>query len=185
MTTLDLLKDRNRAFSSGFAGGDLPPLPRLGTLILACIDARVDPAYVLGLELGDAVVFRNNGGRVTQAFLDEVAALAALVARRTGEAEAGFDIVLMQHTKCGAQAFADPEFRADLKERIGVDVSGCAIRDQQDDLLADIAQLRDATNLPGAITVAALLYDVDEGKVREVAPTRTLKDLRAGKARDR
>ncbi|MEP3275616.1 MAG: carbonic anhydrase [Stappiaceae bacterium] len=178
MSSIEILKTRNRAFAESFSHRDMPALPKLGTLILTCIDARVDPAHVLGLELGDAVVFRNNGGRVTQAFIDEVSALAALVARMTGVEEAGFDIVLMEHTKCGAQAFADPEFRAQLKERIDVDVSGSAIANQEDTLLADIVRLRDAPHLPGTVTVAAMLYDVESGSVREVAQARALAELR-------
>ena len=74
MTATSLLLDRNRTFSRTFDQADQSALPKLGTLILTCIDARVDPAHVLGLNLGEAVVFRNNGGRVTRAFIDEVAA---------------------------------------------------------------------------------------------------------------
>ena len=178
MSPLDILKDRNRAFVENFTDGDIPPLPKLGTMILTCIDARVDPAHILGLELGDAVVFRNNGGRVTPAFLDEVTALAALVAKVTGQPEASFSIVIMQHTKCGAQAFADPEFQALLKERTGVDMSNNAVGDHTEDMSADIARLRDASNLPDSLAVAAMLYGVELGTVREVAPMRSLGDLR-------
>ncbi len=178
MSNLELLKNRNLAFAETFSQGDMAALPKLGTMILTCIDARVDPAHVLGLELGDAVVFRNNGGRVTQAFQDEVTALAALVSKLTGNADPSFTIVLMQHTKCGAQAFADPEFQALLRDRIQVDVSGNAVTDQKKDLLADIARLRDAPHLPGSITVAATLYDVETGTIQEVAPAKTLSDLR-------
>ena len=182
MSNLELLKDRNRAFAETFAHGDMAALPKLGTMILTCIDARVDPAHVLGLELGDAVVFRNNGGRVTQAFQDELTALAALVSKLTGEEEASFAIVLMQHTKCGAQAFADPEFQALLRERIKVDVSTNAVSNQSEDLLNDIARLRDAPHLPGSITVAAMLYDVETGSLREVAAAKTLSELRIRRA---
>lgn len=179
MSNIEILKSRNDAFAENFTQGDMPALPKMGTLILTCIDARVDPAHVLGLELGDAVVFRNNGGRVTRAFIDEVSALAALVAKMTGAEEADFEIILMEHTKCGAQAFADPEFRAQLMERINIDVSANAITNQEDDLLADVERLRDAPHLPGSITVAAMLYDVEQGLIREVAPARALSELRS------
>lgn len=179
MSNLDILKDRNRVFAETFAHGEMPPLPRLGTLILTCIDARVDPAHVLGLELGEAVVFRNNGGRVTPGFLDEVTALSALVTRLSGAPEASFEIVLVEHTKCGAQAFADPDFRAQLQARTGVDVSASIVTDPETNLLEDVARLRDAPHLSGGITVAAMLYDVEQGVVREVAPSRKLSDLRS------
>ena len=178
MSTLDMLMARNSNFAKNFAHGEMPALPKLGTLILTCIDARVDPAHVLGLELGDAVVFRNNGGRVTQAFIEELSALAVLVARMTEADEASFNVILMEHTKCGAQAFADPSFRDQLREQINVDVSASAITNQRDDLVTDLGRLRDARHLPGSISVAAMLYDVESGSVQEVAPARSLDELR-------
>ncbi len=53
------LLDRNRSFAEQFAAGDLTIRPRMSTIILTCIDARVDPAHLFGLGLGDAVVIRN------------------------------------------------------------------------------------------------------------------------------
>ena len=178
MSILKELTARNRSFSSSFDAGELPALPKLGTMILTCIDARVDPAHVLGLQLGEAVVFRNNGGRVTQAFTDEVAALAILVAQRTGVDEAAFSIVLMQHTQCGANGFANPALRDLIETRIGVDVSSSAITDPAQDLIEDIGRLRDAPHLPGGLKVSALLYEVETGRVREIAPEKTLAELR-------
>ena len=77
-------------------------------------DLRVVPAYVLGLNLGDAVVIRNNGGRVTQTVIDEIATIAFMVARSGQVAQASFNLVLMQHTQCGGACFADPEFQKAL-----------------------------------------------------------------------
>lgn len=96
------LIDRNKGFADSFAAAELPELPKLRAIVLACIDARVDLAHVLGIELGDAVVARNNGARVARAFIDETATIAVMVARMTGVEQASFDIVLMQHTQCGA-----------------------------------------------------------------------------------
>lgn len=178
MTTTSLFLDRNRAFAAQFEQGEMPALPKLGTLFLTCIDARVDPAHVLGLELGEAVVFRNNGGRVTPGFLEELSVLSLMVARMTGAHEASFAIVLMQHTKCGAQSFADPELRALIQDRANVDVSGSAITNHENDLRTDMERLRDAPNLPGGLRVTAMLYDVESGAVRQIAPERSLAELR-------
>lgn len=178
MSSLPTLIDRNRGFADGFTAGELPVLPKLRTVVLACIDARVDPAHVLGLVLGDAVVARNNGGRVTRAFIDEMATIAVMVARMTGVGEASFDIVVMQHTQCGAERLADPAFQATLKDKLGVDVSESAITDQRADLLIDLDRLRDAPQLPGTLTVSALLYDVRSGRVEEISAPKTLAELR-------
>ncbi len=179
MSNIDVLMTRNQEFAAGFAQGDLVPLPKMGMIIVACIDARVDPTTVFGLELGDAVIMRNNGGRITSAIIDEITALSLLVGRVTSQDAPIFHIMLMQHTKCGAQQFAVPEFQAQIKERTGVDVSASAITDSESDLMVDIARLRDAPNLHGGLTVSAMLYDIETGQVREIAPTQSLSELRS------
>lgn len=178
MTDTNVLFERNRAFSDGFDKADLPILPKLDTLIVACIDARVDPALVLGLELGDAVVVRNNGGRVTRAVIEEIAVLAAMVGKMTQSTPA-FNIVLMQHTQCGAQNFSNPEFQDIVRDKLGIDVTPSAITDQATDLRTDVGRLRDAGEIPGSLTVSAVLYDVKTGRVREIVAPRHLDDLRA------
>ncbi len=182
MSNVDVLKTRNQDFAASFAQGDLVPLPKLGMIIVACIDARVDPTTVFGLELGDAVVLRNNGGRITPAIIDEITALSLLVGRVTGQDAPVFHIMLMQHTKCGAQQFAVPDFQAQIKERAGIDVSASAITDPKSDLMVDIARLRDAPNLHGGLTVSAMLYDIETGQAHEIATTQSLDELRANAA---
>ncbi|MEL6736095.1 MAG: carbonic anhydrase [Pseudomonadota bacterium] len=179
MSKTDVLKSRNEVFAASFSEGDLAPLPKLGIVILACIDARVNPTKVFGLELGDAVVMRNNGGRVTPAIIDEITALSFLVTRITGNEAPAFNIVLMQHTKCGAQQFAAPDFQAHLIDRTGVDVSLSAITDPENDLLVDVERLCAAQNLPNSLSVSAMLYDVDTGLVHEVMGPQSLANLRS------
>ncbi len=173
------LISRNRQFADTFDSPDMPILPALRTVLLTCADARVDPAHVLGLDLGDAVVIRNNGGRVTRAVIDEIATLAVLVQRVTEGRETGFNVVLMQHTNCGAQRLSDPDLQALLKERLGIDVSEYAITDPAKDLMADIVRLCDAAQIPDTISVSAMLYDVATGTAREIAPPRTLNEWRS------
>lgn len=179
MSNTEILKARNELFAASFSQGDLVPLPKLSMVIVACIDARVDPATVFGLELGDAVVMRNNGGRVTPAIIDEITALSLLVARVTGQDAPTFHITLMQHTKCGAEQFAHPEFQARIKERTGIDVSASAITDPESDLLVDVGRLCEARNLHGGLTVSAMLYDIATGRVREIMGSQSLADLRS------
>ncbi len=65
MSDLDTLYDRNEGFARTFDLGDLPILPRRPTIVLICVDSRVDPAHFFGLELGDTLVLRNSGGSPT------------------------------------------------------------------------------------------------------------------------
>jgi len=138
------------------------------TVIITSGDSRVDPAHVLGLELGDAVVIRNNGGRVTQAVVEELAAMSFMVAKMDGAEPGPFEVVIIQHTQCGAERFADPDFQKGLKEHVGVDVSSTAISDHEQSLREDVERLRSAPEVPGYIVVSAIIYDVQHGLVREV-----------------
>lgn len=168
MSSTTTLLNRNRRFASDFAAADLPVLPKLRTVVLACGDSRVDPAHVLGLELGDAVVIRNNGGRVTPEVVHEIAALAFVVARMDGGKPGPFELIIMQHTQCGAERFADPGIQRALKEHVGVDVSSVAIADHEQSLREDVERLRSAPEVPGYIVVSGFIYDVKHGRVREV-----------------
>jgi carbonic anhydrase len=168
MTSTTTLINRNRQFASDFAASDLPVIPKMRTVIITCGDSRVDPAHVLGLELGEAVVIRNNGGRVTQAVVEELAAMSFMVAKMDGAEPGPFEVIIIQHTQCGAERFADPDFQKVLKEHVGVDVSATAISDHEQSLREDIERLRNAPGVPGYIVVSALIYDVQNGRVREV-----------------
>ena len=90
--------------------------------------------------------------------------------------------MLMQHTKCGAQQFAAPDFQAHINQQTGVDVSPSAITDPESDLLVDVGRLCDAQNLHGGLTVSAMLYDVETGLAREIMGPRSLARLRSDRA---
>jgi len=168
--TITTLVNRNRQFAGDFTATDMPILPKLRTVLLTCIDARVDPAHIFGLELGDAVIMRNNGGRVTPAVVQEVSALAFMVSKMGGEGPPAFEFIIIQHTQCGAQRFADPDFHRELKEQCGVDMSLSAISDPELSLREDVERLRDAPEVPDYVVVSGLLYDVKTGQVREIVP---------------
>ncbi len=174
MSNTQTLIRRNHAFASDFAAADLPILPRMRLVVLTCADSRVDPAHILGLELGDAAVIRNTGGRVTPEVMSEIAALSFLVARMDGDQPGPFELVIIQHSQCGAERFADPGLQHVLKEKLGVDVAPLAITDHESSLRQDIELLRNASELPGHIVVSGLMYDVKDGQVREVIPPNAL-----------
>ncbi len=86
MTNLTALLDRNRSFAEQFDAGDLAIRPRMSTILLTCLDARVDPAHLFGLGLGDALVIRNAGGWITSAVLRDLAILGVLAGNMPGPA---------------------------------------------------------------------------------------------------
>jgi hypothetical protein len=83
MSNIAPLLDRNRAFASNPGARQnmprLPFIPNLNLYIVTCIDCRVDPAQILGVKLGEALVQRNIGGRITPAIIADIACAGYLV----------------------------------------------------------------------------------------------------------
>jgi carbonic anhydrase len=170
VSNAEVLMNRNKVFAETFDGADLPLLPKFRTVIVTCGDARVDPAKILDLELGDSVVMRNNGGRVTQQIINEVGALSLLVAKVDGGTPGPFELILIQHTHCGAERFADPNLQAMIKAKTGIDVSEQAITNQEENLQEDIEKLRSAPVIPDYVVASAHLYDIKTGLEKEIVP---------------
>src|SRR5437899_10692101 len=129
MDTDELLKT-TEAYAANFDKGDLPAPPARKVAILACMDARLDPARALGLEEGDAHVIRNAGGVVT----DDAIRSLAISQHQLGTEE----IVLIHHTGCGMLTFTDDDFKRSIEEETGIKPEWAA--EAFDDLEADVRQ---------------------------------------------
>jgi carbonic anhydrase len=127
--------------------------PALRLLVVTCLDPRVDPAHVLGLELGDAMVVRNLGGRVTPEVIDNVAFVGELAGSAVPDGPL-FEVAVIHHTECGAARLADDAFRHRYAERIGTDKSTlreAAVLDPAATVAADVDLLRSAArSRPGS-----------------------------------
>ena len=165
MSELPALLDANRSFVESFDKGDLEIPPSRGVVVLTCIDARIEPAQMLGLELGEANVLRNAGGRVT----DDVIRSATISSWLLGTRE----YVVIHHTDCGMTKFTDDVLHEKIREATGADVSGddyLSFSDVDQSVREDVARLRDVKTLPEGVTVTGLVYDVRTGELREVEP---------------
>ena len=166
MTVVDTLAERNDDFArSRFIPG-LPMLPRLRTLVVGCVDPRVDPAHVLGLETGDAAVIRNVGGRITPDVIAELALLGRLASSLVGSAAPVIDLIVMQHSDCGITRLQDPPDM--LAAYFHVDPTALAdkhIADPRAAVASDIAVLASVPQLAAAFRVTGVVYDVDTGRI--------------------
>jgi carbonic anhydrase len=153
--------DANRAHADGFRDGDLPKRPARRLFVLTCMDARIDPLRLLGLELGDAHVVRNAGGRVSDDALRSLVLSSALTG--TGE------VVVIHHTDCALGATTDEQVRRDLAAH-GIDAGNLwigAFDDLDASVREDVATLR--SSLASAdIAVSGYVYDVRTGSLRTV-----------------
>jgi carbonic anhydrase len=163
MTETDTLLSNNEAYAAAFDKGGLPGPPARKIAVLACMDARLDPARVLGLEEGDAHVIRNAGGVVTE---DALRSLAV------SQHELGTEeIVLLHHTKCGMQTFTDEDFAQKLEAETGSRPGWRAqtFTDLEEDVRDSIAAIRESPFIPRTGSVRGFVYDVDTGRLREVS----------------
>jgi len=172
--TIDELVRRNANFAAGGAFADVR-FPTNQTLrVIGCVDSRVDPGHILDLKLGEAVVMRNIGGRVTPAVLRSWALLAKLGQARPSGQPGGSPphMVVLHHTDCGIKTLADyPELLANYFEIPVEELDAKAVRDPHAAVRIDVNILK--RTLPAGLVVSGLVYDIDTGLVEVVAPPAT------------
>jgi carbonic anhydrase len=162
MTATEELLRNNEAYAEGFDKGDLALPPAKKVAVLACMDARLDPARVLGLEEGDAHVIRNAGGVVTD---DEIRSLA-ISQHLLGTEE----IILIHHTDCGMVTFTDEEFAQRLEQAADERPpwQARAFRDLEEDVRDTIRRIVESPFIPRKDSVRGFVYEVENGRLREV-----------------
>jgi carbonic anhydrase len=177
MTKMSPLLQRNQQFAATYTPGPLGP-PAAQVVIVTCLDHRVDPAITLGLQLGDAVVIRNTGGRVTQAVIDDIAYLAFLARQLfSGQvaAEGLFEVAIVHHTQCGTGFLADPGFRHRAAEATGLPeaaLEAAAVADPHATVKTDVELLLAASRLSPKVSVSGHVYDIATGAVTTVVDAR-------------
>ncbi|MFQ6030275.1 MAG: carbonic anhydrase [Dehalococcoidia bacterium] len=177
--SFNALMNANRSFVEQFKLGDLAIRPNMSTMILTCLDARVDPAHIFGLELGDAFVMRNAGGRVTSGVMGDIGILGVLGGSMSGPPRQP-ELVILRHTDCGMARLTNLEMQQQVAERLGIsapEVAAMAIIDPATSVHEDIALLCQTPGIPDRLIVSGFVYDVSNGTIEQiVAPA----PLRAG-----
>jgi carbonic anhydrase len=160
--TDELLANAER-YAASFDRGDLPLPPAKRIVVLACMDARLNPYGLLGLSEGDAHVIRNAGGVVTD---DEIRSLS-ISQRLLGTEE----IILIHHTDCGMLTFGDDEFRRQIQQETGIK-PGWAVEtfdDLEEDVRQSIARIENSPFIPKKDQIRGFIYDVETGRLNEVS----------------
>jgi carbonic anhydrase len=162
MPVTDELLQNNEAYAASFDKGDLPMPPGRKVAVLACMDARVSPFAILGLQEGDAHVVRNAGGVVT----DDAIRSLAISQRLLGTEE----IILIHHTDCGMLTFSDDEFKRSIQDDVGIKPGWAAeaFGDLDEDVRQSIARIEASPFIPHKEKIRGFVYDVTSGKLREV-----------------
>jgi carbonic anhydrase len=162
MSTTDALLQNAEQYAANFDKGTLPLPPARKIAILACMDARLNPYGLLGLQEGDAHVIRNAGGVVTE---DEIRSLS-ISQRLLGTEE----IILIHHTDCGMLTFTDDEFKRSIQDDTGIKPEWAAesFKDLDEDVRQSIARIKASPFIPNKDSVRGFVYEVETGKLREV-----------------
>src|SRR5205809_4016633 len=161
MSVTDELLKNNEASAQSFKGGlPLPPAKKL--FVLACMDARLHVSKILGLKEGDAHVFRNAGGVVTN---DAIRSLT-ISQRLLGTEE----VILIHHTDCGMLTFKDDEVKAAIATETGIRPPFAleAFPDVDADVQQSIARIKASPFVPKTDQVRGFVYEVETGRLREI-----------------
>ena len=162
MSATDELLKNAEAYAASFDKADLPTPPARKIAIVACMDARLAPFALLGLEEGDAHVIRNAGGVVTD---DEIRSLS-ISQRLLGTEE----ILLIHHTDCGMLTFTDEDFKQQVQADVGIKPpwSVETFTDLDDSVRQSIARIKASPFIPRKDSVRGFVFDVQTGELREV-----------------
>ena len=163
MAVLDEVLQANAAFAADFGIGDLPAPPSRHLAVVTCMDARILPLSVFGLEAGDAHILRNAGGRVSDDVLRSLLVSTHVLGVRA--------IAVVHHTECGMIRTSDAEIRAKVLEGSGRDpgdIDFMAIGDADADLRSDVKRITGTGLLPPGTEVRGFRYDVRTGLLAEI-----------------
>jgi carbonic anhydrase len=177
VTRISPLLERNEEFARTYTPASLGP-PSAQSVIVTCLDHRVDPAITLGLRLGEAPVLRNAGGRVTEAVIADIAYLAFLADQLfSGQLTPGqlFEVAVIHHTQCGTGFLADPGFRHQAADATGVPeaaLEASAVADPYATVTTDVERLLAAPLLSPKVSVSGHVYDIATGRLTTTVEAR-------------
>lgn len=177
MDIVETLLKRNEAFTQTKFSASLSIVPTMKTMIIGCVDSRVDPADIFGLEPGEAVIIRNVGGRVEPATLHIMSILGAVTKASGGVLGTGWNLIVLHHSDCGIRPCLRhaPEL---LAKYFGVGIQhldDLAITDPYASVAIDVKALKANPNLPAGFLVTGLVYDVKTGRIDTVVPSAPLR----------
>lgn len=158
------LIESNARFADDFQLGGFDGVAKAGVALVTCMDSRIDPLGMLGLQAGDAKIFRNPGGRITESALEALVLSVHLL---------NVDrILIAPHTRCAMASASEDELRERVGQSAGQDASWQhfhVVRDQEAALRDDVRRVVSHPLIPDTVAVGGFIYDVDTGLLNPVA----------------
>lgn len=159
----DDLLAANRTFAETFELSGFDGVAHAGVAVVTCMDSRIDPLGMLGLTPGDAKIFRNPGGRVTDQALEALVLGTHLLNVHR--------ILVVPHTRCAMATSTLEELRERVGASAGLDASWQSfgvVDDQETALRDDVRKINTHPLVPDSVAVGGFIYDVDTGLLRRL-----------------
>jgi len=153
----------NKEYASSFKSNGLSGEARKGLAIVTCMDSRIDPLHIVGMEAGDAKILRNAGARVTEDVLRTLVLATHLLGVKR--------VLVMPHTDCKMASGEEHEIHAAILEKSGIDTRGIEIRtvkDQMKALITDIQRIESYPLLAKNVKVMGAVFSVESGTLTPV-----------------
>ena len=152
----------NDAYAARFDDAHLTGRAAKHLAVLTCIDTRIDPLAMLGLQPGDAKILRNAGARVTDDVLRTLVLAGYLLDVRR--------VMVVAHTDCRMVGGTDDDVHEAIAANGGPDTRSLEFRvttDLQETLREDVQRIRSSPYL-GELESGGFVYDVRSGRVAQV-----------------
>jgi carbonic anhydrase len=165
MDRFDDLLAANKYFASVFTSENLTGTAVKGLAIVTCMDSRIDPLRIVGMNPGDAKILRNAGARVT----DDVLRTLVLATHLLGVNR----VLVMPHTDCRMASTDEAGIHAAISAKSGVDTRSLDFQttaDQVGSLLKDITKIESYPLLHNEVRVMGAIYDVKSGVLTPINP---------------
>ena len=163
MSQFDEFKSANRSYARSFAHGNLAMPPKRHVAVLTCMDARLHPEKFLGLDVGDAHVIRNAGGRASQDAIRSLVISQQLLGTQ--------EVVVIHHTDCGMLTFTNEDLASILRQKLGVNASGVdflPFSNLEQSVRDDVETIRSSPLIPSGVIVRGAIYDVRTGELKPI-----------------
>lgn len=154
--------EANEHYAEHFRKGGLGLPAKRNLAIVTCIDARLDPAQMLGLEEGDAHIIRNAGGRASEALRSLI--ISQMLVETT-------TILILHHTDCGMLRFTDEQIRTKIRGKLHTSADHIAFlpfSDVEQSVRDDVHYLQASPLISNTTALYGYLYDVETGRIREI-----------------
>ena len=163
MTPFDDVLAANTDYADDFEFTGRPGQAARGLAVVTCMDSRINPLEMLGLQPGDAKILRNAGARVT----DDVLRTLVLATHLLGVER----VMVVEHTDCKMASATDDQVHEAILESSGIDTRSLEFRTMSDQLTSicqDVQRVKSSPYLKAGFQVAGFLYDVKTGRLQEV-----------------